>query len=221
VPENYALHAAPRAPSPEYLAPSPPTEPIRQHDPNNPAPPGDVSPLEPSPQEQGGDGYFPDVPTFTSGSATTNQPTAPPVDDFTSSPPPEPSVPDLPPSAQRTDYPTPRGFTQTNTPHVTTQSYHAPPSHPHAPVSGYSQQPPQLPYQAPAPSYPQASYGAAPSPVSVTPPVSGNDGNPNASEEAILKAQKHCKWAISALNFEDVATAVKELRGALETLGAR
>ena len=40
-------------------------------------------------------------------------------------------------------------------------------------------------------------------------------------EEAILKAQKHAKWAISALNFEDVNTAVKELRGALASLGAR
>ena len=41
-----------------------------------------------------------------------------------------------------------------------------------------------------------------------------------ADEEAILKAQKHARWAISALNFEDVKTAVKELRGALESLGA-
>lgn len=38
-------------------------------------------------------------------------------------------------------------------------------------------------------------------------------------EEAILKAQKHARWAISALNFEDVKTAVKELQGALESLG--
>jgi len=42
-----------------------------------------------------------------------------------------------------------------------------------------------------------------------------------ADEEAVLNAQKHAKWAISALNFEDVNTAVKELRGALEALGAR
>ena len=41
-----------------------------------------------------------------------------------------------------------------------------------------------------------------------------------ADEEAILKAQKHARWAISALNFEDVNTAVKELKGALESLGA-
>ncbi|KAL9018925.1 MAG: hypothetical protein Q9185_003759 [Variospora sp. 1 TL-2023] len=39
-------------------------------------------------------------------------------------------------------------------------------------------------------------------------------------EEAMAKAQKHARWAISALNFEDVNTAIKELRGALETLGA-
>jgi vacuolar protein sorting-associated protein VTA1 len=40
-------------------------------------------------------------------------------------------------------------------------------------------------------------------------------------EEAVIKAQKHARWAISALNFEDVPTAIKELRGALEALGAR
>lgn len=39
-------------------------------------------------------------------------------------------------------------------------------------------------------------------------------------EQAIMKAQKHARFAISALNFEDVPTAVKELRGALATLGA-
>jgi vacuolar protein sorting-associated protein VTA1 len=37
---------------------------------------------------------------------------------------------------------------------------------------------------------------------------------------AIAKAQKHAKWAISALNFEDAETAVRELREALKTLGA-
>lgn len=39
-------------------------------------------------------------------------------------------------------------------------------------------------------------------------------------EEALAKAQKHARWAISALNFEDVNTAIKELKGALESLGA-
>ncbi|POS81014.1 hypothetical protein DHEL01_v200587 [Diaporthe helianthi] len=41
-----------------------------------------------------------------------------------------------------------------------------------------------------------------------------------ADDAAMAQAQKHAKWAISALNFEDVPTAVRELRRALETLGA-
>ncbi|KAI9891020.1 MAG: hypothetical protein M1814_003371 [Vezdaea aestivalis] len=43
----------------------------------------------------------------------------------------------------------------------------------------------------------------------------------NSDEEAVMKAQKHARWAISALNFEDSRTAVKELRNALAVLGAR
>ncbi|KAL6711885.1 hypothetical protein ACN47E_002928 [Coniothyrium glycines] len=39
-------------------------------------------------------------------------------------------------------------------------------------------------------------------------------------EDSIMQAQKHAKWAISALNFEDADTAVKELRIALRALGA-
>ncbi len=42
-----------------------------------------------------------------------------------------------------------------------------------------------------------------------------------ADEDAIMTSQKHARWAISALNFEDVNTAVKELKFALEALGAR
>ena len=39
-------------------------------------------------------------------------------------------------------------------------------------------------------------------------------------DAAISDAQKHAKWAVSALNFEDVDTAVKELKIALNALGA-
>ena len=57
--------------------------------------------------------------------------------------------------------------------------------------------------------------------IPTAPPISGvNKATYVADEEAILKAQKHARWAISALNFEDVNTAIKELRGALESLGA-
>jgi len=36
--------------------------------------------------------------------------------------------------------------------------------------------------------------------------------------ETVVKAQKHAKFAISALNFEDLDTARRELRKALEIL---
>ncbi|KAL2255842.1 hypothetical protein VTK26DRAFT_2625 [Humicola hyalothermophila] len=51
-------------------------------------------------------------------------------------------------------------------------------------------------------------------------PVQQPSGNFAVDEAAMLGAQKHAKWAISALNFEDVPTAVRELRRALELLGA-
>jgi vacuolar protein sorting-associated protein VTA1 len=45
-------------------------------------------------------------------------------------------------------------------------------------------------------------------------------GTYQCDEAEIALAQKHAKWAISALNFDDVATAVKNLREALAMLGA-
>ncbi|KAK4234352.1 vacuolar protein sorting-associated protein vts1 [Achaetomium macrosporum] len=59
-----------------------------------------------------------------------------------------------------------------------------------------------------SPAAPATSYASVPS------------GNFITDEAAIVGAQKHARWAISALNFEDVPTAVKELRKALELLGA-
>ncbi|KAH0838030.1 Vta1 like-domain-containing protein [Lanmaoa asiatica] len=38
--------------------------------------------------------------------------------------------------------------------------------------------------------------------------------------QAIAKAQKHCRFAISALDYEDAQHAIRELKAALETLGA-
>jgi vacuolar protein sorting-associated protein VTA1 len=39
------------------------------------------------------------------------------------------------------------------------------------------------------------------------------------SPSIIAKAQKHCRFAISALDYEDAAQAKKELRAALAALG--
>jgi vacuolar protein sorting-associated protein VTA1 len=77
---------------------------------------------------------------------------------------------------------------------------------------------------APTPIHPPpqqyAPVAAAPitqavQPVQPAPPV-----NAVVDEEAIMKAQKHARWAISALNFEDVPTAIRELKGALASLGS-
>jgi vacuolar protein sorting-associated protein VTA1 len=41
-----------------------------------------------------------------------------------------------------------------------------------------------------------------------------------ADDQAITQAQKHARWAVSALSFDDVPTAIKELKNALRQLGA-
>jgi vacuolar protein sorting-associated protein VTA1 len=73
--------------------------------------------------------------------------------------------------------------------------------------------PVQNPYEPTQPRYqPQSASVQAPPPVQKSQLIT--------DDMAIAKAQKHARWAISALNFEDAETAVKELRAALKTLGA-
>ena len=68
------------------------------------------------------------------------------------------------------------------------------------------------PYESPRQQYQPPPAAQAPPPVQNTQLI--------IDDMAIAKAQKHARWAISALNFEDADTAVKELRAALKTLGA-
>ncbi|KAH6619361.1 Vta1 like-domain-containing protein [Chaetomium sp. MPI-SDFR-AT-0129] len=74
---------------------------------------------------------------------------------------------------------------------------------------------------ASAPAVPNAlpPMGLAP-PSGYAPVGAQPSGAFTTDEAAIVGAQKHAKWAISALNFEDVPTAVRELRRALELLTA-
>lgn len=65
-------------------------------------------------------------------------------------------------------------------------------------------QPPSVPY-APVPPPPPSLLGTSP-PPELTPGL-------------IAKAQKHCRFAISALDYEDAEQARKELRNALAILG--
>ncbi|PLN78418.1 DUF605-domain-containing protein [Aspergillus taichungensis] len=106
---------------------------------------------------------------------------------------------------------------------------------PHDPSSFYSQpsgpsgpsvtQPPTF-TQPPAGNVPVVSRPVhQPIPVS-TPPAasagmaSGSGSSQTVDDHAISLAQKHARWAVSALTFDDVNTAIKELRNSLKHLGA-
>lgn len=209
--------------------------------------PVDVSPLAPSSADRRaseGGGYFPSVPgPSTTGSLpdapsipassthiatlpdvsplppphsispNLSQPSAPPANSLHSFPPPNMDEPPLspppaphpiqPPVFQRED----------------------PPPNPRA-GSSYPPNPPTFHTAVPRAAHPSpATMASAQSrransrptaPVSVT-----EQDDLRSDEESVLKAQRHAKFAMSALNFEDVTTAVKELRAALEVLGAR
>lgn len=181
---------------------------------------GDVSPIA-SPMtglaaSEGG-GYFPSVPGQDTRALASSLPQIPPqvpqADSF------------LTQSQPATDFPQP---------YPANNSLHSFPPPPMDPASTLNQMPTPGQYQSqqapapldrpnvpkqPIPRHHQPS--SAGGPARPPPPQPANDSfNYTTDEEAILKAQKHARWAISALNFEDVNTAIKELKGALESLGA-
>jgi vacuolar protein sorting-associated protein VTA1 len=162
------------------------------------------------------------------------QPSAPPgtqaSPDFESFPP--PSLPDEPVGPPPQEFyrqapPPQSAHVQNSGPpsHLQHPTPHQPPVQPYAPPRQFQQPPPNqqhVQYAPPgAPTHssfepPQQSYQpppAAPAPIQKSQLIT--------DDLAIAKAQKHARWAISALNFEDAETAVKELRAALETLGAK
>jgi len=51
-------------------------------------------------------------------------------------------------------------------------------------------------------------------------PAASGGGGGSASQANIVQSQKYCKWAISALEYEDVPTAVENLEKALKLLKA-
>ncbi len=199
---------------------------------------GEVSPLA-SPKidrtASDGGGYFPRVPGADDSSHVSALPDAPPQDpgappnvklpDPSAFPPPpvpiaDPRYSHLPNRDSLESFPPP----YTNQPFEPTGAHESPPQPSPHPQLAPRQVPPHrsvFPSQSP-PAVQQSSHvmqGGHPRPA--VPQPTNSTANYVADEEAVLKAQKHARWAISALNFEDVNTAVKELRGALEALGAR
>ncbi|KAI1445961.1 DUF605-domain-containing protein [Annulohypoxylon stygium] len=174
--------------------------------------PEQVSPIVPTaPPTQELGGYFPSESSAPSAldlpSTTSMRPPGSNNYDLTGSPLiPSPSShdPALPPSAPPQDFYRDRAPAPPVVPH---HHQHIPPPAP-APSHNYYSQPPQpvIPQPAPVPVVPAPQYGGGASTV---------------DDMAMSQAQKHAKWAISALNFEDVPTAVRELQAALASLGAR
>ena len=158
----------------------------------------DVSPIEQTAASRTGSvggGYFPSVPGEPSGAPTF--PTSDPADFYNTA--------EAPPTAPTIDI---IGSVPEVRPERPTPSQAGPPP------------PTTLPTFSPPPVaavIPPAPVAARAAPVPAPPPPTGGY---NLDDEAIMAAQKHAKWAISALNFEDVDTAVKELRIALHSLGA-
>lgn len=64
---------------------------------------------------------------------------------------------------------------------------------------------PYDPSLQPQPAQPSTLYG-------------DNSTTPQLTPDQIAKAQKYCKWASSALNYDDIKTAVGNLKNALELL---
>lgn len=236
--QDESLHPS-RAPSippqPEHKFPPPKSEEDYYHVSAQP----EVSPLDPSVNDRNfsdGGGYFPRVPESDSylPDAPAEDPGSPPVvglpdvsslprpssSEYPSQPPPRNSLHSFPPPsmdepsiAPPPPAPVPAPNFQSAPPPTITPSYRPQPLSARRAV-------PQTPIQPPIPTPSAPIRHAAPS-RPTAPPLVDSQTNYVADEEAILKAQKHARWAISALNFEDVSTAVKELQGALETLGAR
>jgi len=148
-------------------------------------------------------------------------------------------LPDAPSEPGLPSAPTTFAQPQPTAPRTPLDSFQAPPTPGQPPIvsipSNLAQAPPQPPPSSMSPFAPQvptrssvtqqprfAPPPAAPSQPAYTPaPPAVVNANIEVDEEAMMKAQKHARWAISALNFEDVPTAIKEFQLALQQLGAR
>lgn len=88
------------------------------------------------------------------------------------------------------------------------------PSAPSAPPFQFAPPPP-----APAHHYQQPAHVHTHVPPPPPPPIAQQQKK-EVGQEDIAQAQKYAKWAISALDYEDVDNAILQFRRALHTLGA-
>ncbi|TQN72586.1 Vacuolar protein sorting-associated protein vts1 [Colletotrichum shisoi] len=179
-----------------------------------------VAPSEPVPT-QSNVLDLPSVPTTTdlnsNPPAPQNQGYFDPPEQFPPSPLSQTGVNDMAPAANAPSAPSPYAASSTG-PSFSPANAASPWQPPQtAPLNVTKSPPPPAPQQFKPPPI-------AHQPKASVVPVSNNSWTPSSApsdEMDLPKAQKHAKWAISALNFEDVPTAVKELRNALAALGAQ
>ncbi|KAE8306540.1 Vta1 like-domain-containing protein [Aspergillus transmontanensis] len=135
---------------------------------------------------------LPDTPTSV---GTHQSPGA--SDSFQSFPPPSTVPPSSPPAASRD----PSSF------------YSQPRATPH-------HQPARSPAAAPVMPRPTPQPVHTPTTITPTASSSGYVNSQAVDDNSIALAQKHARWAVSALTFDDVNTAIKELKNSLKCLGA-
>lgn len=163
--------------------------------------------------------YFPQVPTV-------HEPSAPTLSPITMGPA-NTAFPDIN-HADHSYPPPPPEPTQSLTSFPTSTSTGPPPM-------GAPQQPV---FQSPSlPTLPSQFYTGAPSPMvsaPQSPPSTHGQFQPSTSHqqqqeyrprkevtpEDMVKAQKFAKWAVSALDYEDVENAIEQFRNGLKALGA-
>lgn len=119
-----------------------------------------------------------------------------------------------------TDTPQAPGFTATpSTPPEVPTSFNSPLPDPNAAMRAASQLPP-VPYTPDPNPGGFVPYDPSQQPqISQPQPLYGDDSNlPQLTPDQISKAQKYCKWASSALSYDDIKTAINNLRNALELL---
>ncbi|GAA5865482.1 hypothetical protein JCM3774_005654 [Rhodotorula dairenensis] len=88
---------------------------------------------------------------------------------------------------------------------------------PHPPASSFTSHPTHLARSPPAPA--AAAPPVTARPMATAPPLASAPRTDNFDPVTVAQVQKHAKWAISALNYDDFETARKELRLALAMLG--
>lgn len=226
----------PRQPEAPPSVPTPTSQLVENYY-QNPSVP-DVSPLQSPDRGRNGSvggGYFPQAPEADDASEPSRvaggksqglgYPSPPELPDTSSLPPPAPNATSAPPISPAEESvpsfpPSSFDYTGMSAPAAPVAPFNAHPSGlPPSQAPRYPQ--PSAPSILPQPTPPPFRQTALPPPPPTISQQSTQGFSPVVDEEAINKAQKHARWAISALNFEDINTAVKELRGALESLGAR